>query len=55
LVILDLFQLNRDTYARVRDWFDHLDAVRKTLITQQLEGYPSCDDLTVGSSKFFKD
>lgn len=46
----DLFQLNRDTYNRVRDWFDHLDEHRKTLIIQQLEEYPPCDDLTHGST-----
>jgi Lon protease-like protein len=49
-VILDLLQLNRDTYQRVRDWFDHLDEHRKTLIMQQLEAYPTCDELTQGSS-----
>jgi len=49
-VILDLFQLNRETYNRVRHWFDNLDAYRKTLITGQLEEYPPCDDLTEGSS-----
>ena len=47
---IDLFQLNRDTYNRVRHWFDHLDAYRRTLITRQLEGYPPCDDLIQGSS-----
>jgi Lon protease-like protein len=46
----DLFQLNRVTYTRVREWFDHLDAYRRTLITRQLEEYPPCDDLTVGST-----
>jgi hypothetical protein len=49
-LILDLFQLNRNTYNRVRHWFDHLDAYRKTLIIRQLEEYPPCDDLTEGSS-----
>lgn len=50
--LLDLVQLNRDTYNRVRHWFDTLDAYRKTLIMRQLEVYPPCDDLTEGSSKF---
>ncbi len=49
-MILDLFQLNRDTYNRVHNWFDYLDEERKTLLNRQLEGYPSCDDLTEGSS-----
>jgi hypothetical protein len=49
-VILDLLQLNRDTYNRVREWFDHLDANRKALMISQLEEYPACDDLTEGSS-----
>jgi len=48
---LDLFQLNRQTYNRVRHWYDKLDAVRKTLINRRLETYPECDDLTFGSSK----
>ncbi|CAF0977745.1 unnamed protein product [Rotaria sp. Silwood1] len=42
----DLYELNRNTYNRVRVWFDQLDAYRRTLITRQLEGYPLCDDLT---------
>ncbi|CAF0857936.1 unnamed protein product [Rotaria sordida] len=46
----DLFQLNRDTFNRARNWFDHLDPYRKTLIIRQLEGYPPCDDLTEGST-----
>ncbi|CAF2815635.1 unnamed protein product [Rotaria sp. Silwood2] len=46
----DLFQLNRDTYNRAHNWFDHLDPYRKTLIIRQLEGYPPCDDLTEGST-----
>ncbi|CAF1478208.1 unnamed protein product [Rotaria magnacalcarata] len=46
----DLYQLNRDSYNRVRAWFDQLDAYRRTLITRQLEGYPSCDDLTQNST-----
>jgi hypothetical protein len=53
-ILLDLFQLNRDTYTRVRQWFDNLDTYRKTLMTQQLEEYPRCDDLTAGSSKSLK-
>ena len=52
-VILDLFQLNRDTYNRVQHWFDQLDTHRKTLITQQLEEYPPCDDLITSSSNSF--
>ncbi|CAF3835159.1 unnamed protein product, partial [Adineta steineri] len=44
----DLFQFNRDTYNRVREWFDNLDSHRKTLIRQQVEEYPSCDDLIQG-------
>ncbi|CAF3776410.1 unnamed protein product [Rotaria magnacalcarata] len=47
---VDLYQLNRDSYNRVRAWFDQLDAYRRTLITRQLEGYPSCDDLTQNST-----
>ena len=50
-VRLDLFQLNRTSYNRVRNWFNHLDAYRRTLIAHQLEGYPACDDLVQGSSK----
>ncbi|CAF3259069.1 unnamed protein product [Rotaria socialis] len=46
----DLYQLNRDSYNRVRAWFGQLDAYRRTLITRQLEGYPSCDDLTQNST-----
>ncbi|CAF1064025.1 unnamed protein product [Rotaria sordida] len=42
----DLYQFNRNTYNRVRVWFDQLDAYRRTLLTRQLEGYPPCDDLT---------
>ena len=49
---LDLVRLNRDTYNRVRHWFDNLDTYRKTLMMRQLEEYPPCDDLTEGSSKF---
>jgi len=41
----DLYQLNRDTYNRVRTWFDQLDSYRRTLISRQLETYPPCDDL----------
>lgn len=51
-IILDLHQMNRDTYNRVRAWFDQLDAYRRTLITRQLEGYPPCDDLIQDSSKY---
>ncbi|CAF5134582.1 unnamed protein product, partial [Rotaria sp. Silwood1] len=47
-----LYELNRNTYNRVRVWFDQLDAYRRTLITRQLEGYPLCDDLTHESSKY---
>ena len=48
---VDSFQLNRTTYQRVRDWFDGVDAYRRTLISRQLEEYPSCDDLVEGSGK----
>jgi len=50
-ILLDLYQLNRDTYNRVRNWFDQLDAYRRALISRQLEEYPPCDDLIQGSSK----
>jgi hypothetical protein len=50
-ILLDLYQLNRNTYNRVRIWFDQLDAYRRTLISNQLEEYPPCDDLIHGSSK----
>jgi hypothetical protein len=50
--VLDVYQLNRNTYNRVRNWFDQLDAYRRTLISRQLEGYPPCDDLTHDSSKY---
>ena len=46
---LDLYQLNRDTYNRVRHWFDQLDDYIQTRICQQIEGFPVCDDLTEGS------
>jgi len=46
----DLYQLNRNTYNRVRIWFDQLDAYRRTLISHQLEEYPPCDDLIHGST-----
>jgi flavorubredoxin len=49
---LDLYQLNRNTYNRVHSWFEQLDAYRRTLISRQLEGYPPCDDLIHGSSKY---
>ncbi|CAF4043196.1 unnamed protein product, partial [Rotaria sp. Silwood2] len=42
----DLYQINRNTYNRVRVWFDQLDAYQRTLISRQLEGYPPCDNLT---------
>lgn len=48
--VSDLFQLNRQTYDRVRHWYDDLDAERKTLINGQFQEYPNCDDLTVDSS-----
>ena len=50
LIILDLFQLNRNTYNRARNWFDNLDEHRKTLINDQLQGYPQFDDLIQESS-----
>lgn len=43
---LDLFQLNRDTYNRVRQWFDGLHPRLRAAMSQQLDGYPPCDDLT---------
>jgi hypothetical protein len=48
----DLCELNRNTYNRVRTWFDQLDAYRRTLISRRLEGYPPCDDLTLESRKY---
>jgi Lon protease-like protein len=45
----ELYQLNRDIYKRVRDWFEQLDAYRRALISRQLDGYPPCDDLVQGS------
>ena len=47
--------MNRDTYNRVRNWFDRLDEHTKTLINQQLEQYPPCDDLTLESSKILNE
>jgi len=46
----ELYQLNRNTYNRVRNWFDQLDRYRQILITQQVEDYPPCDDLIEGSA-----
>lgn len=48
-VFLDLYQLNRDTYNRVRHWFDQLPGCIRERIYQQIEGFPECDDLTEGS------
>ncbi|UJR28094.1 hypothetical protein I4U23_009349 [Adineta vaga] len=45
----DLFQLNRDTYNCVRQWFDQLDTHMKYVISQQFEEYPPCDDLEQNS------
>ena len=47
--------MNRNTYNRVRTWFDQLDGYRRTLISRQLEGYPSCDDLIEGSGIYIYD
>ena len=41
--------MNRETYNRVRLWFDQLDEYLRTRISQQIEGFPACDDLTNGS------
>ena len=49
---LDLYELNRNTYKRVRAWFDQLDPYRRTLISHRLETYPLCDDLIQGSGKY---
>lgn len=38
--------MNRNTYERVREWFNQLDLYRRTLISRQFENYPTCDDLT---------
>ena len=48
----ELYQLNRTTYQRVRDWFDQLDDNRRAMISRQLEEYPTCDDLIEGSGKY---
>lgn len=50
---VELFQINRTTYDRVRGWFDQLDTQRRTLISRQLENYPICDDVTQSERKRF--
>ncbi|CAF0962180.1 unnamed protein product [Adineta ricciae] len=45
----ELFQLNQDTYNRVRQWFDQLDEDMQHKISRQFEEYPSCDDVVQDS------